>query len=602
MNPSRTLVAGLLAGLLVLSMGTTGVLAGSPDQQPVHEGALLAQETSGSLSQSTYRVVRGEDVEITVSHSGPATLYVGDESAGYKLQVDVSGSGSSTVTIDTYASTSSNPDSYVEGGDATLLYPEDGLEQSLVPTGYTLNLTVDGVPQDLGLLVIEERPPATMAATIAPGDLDLSEMDHGDLRSSLTERTTVAKGDYAVMEINATGLTNAIDPEYLSGGSGAEGIEIYFEDLEPQPNTAPQSPKMTDAEVETFWDEESASLLVVWDTSEVSLYGGTHAYNVSLSIDAENNELITEDTLESSVEVTVVRPRIDLETADGQLEVYPWEPDVVGLRGTTNFAPGSTFQFRAQAFEPRPFLKKSDTTVGDGGNISAEMDFSTEARGIQFPLWVLDHREVNGWEVSLRASNATFAFENQTAEEGTIARFQNVSLSVGGFLVIERPDGAQLGVSKPIGEHTDSQVNVRIDPALNRSAYVTARAVMDWNQNGSYEPGVDRPYSRMVPNSTDENATMVEQNVTKTAVVFVPETGEPEPPRAETNTSDQSTNDSTTTTVTAVGNTTSTVTTLSVQAQEPLTPGTTSSNAPLPLGLPVIALLAVAVLLRRRAV
>lgn len=600
MLPSGTLRAALLAGLVILSVFPAGTVAGGGSQDAIDDRPFLSQEISGSFSQSTYRVTRGEDVEITFSHSGPATLTVGGDGSGYLLQVDVSGSGTSTVTIDTYASTSANPDSYVEGGDATLQYPEGGLEKSLVATSYTLNLTVEGVTQDLGLLVIEDRPTATMTAHVAPGDLDLSELDHGGLRSAMTQRDRVAKGDYAVLEINATGLQNAIDPDHLSGESGSEGIEIFFEDLEAQPNDAPRSFSPSDGDVETFWDEESASLLVVWDTADVELYGGTHAYNVSLRIDGAANELLESDSLESSTNVTVVKPRIDLRTDDGQLEVYPWERDVITLNGTTNFAPGSTFEFRAQAFEPRPFLKKSATTVDDEGRVTAAMDFGNEARGIEFPLWVLGHRNLGGWEVNLRESNATFDFENQTAEEGDVARFQNVSLSVGGFLVLERPNGTDLGVSTPIGEGTNSTVNVFLETPLPRSAYVTATAVMDWNQNGSYEPGVDRPYSRMVANGTGENATRVETNVSKTAVIFVPETGAPEPPAADTNTTATPANNSTSTTVTTPTNTTSTVTTLSVKTQEPLTPGTTASNAPLPLGIPVLAILTAAVLLRRR--
>lgn len=583
MHRSRQVAAIVLAATVLLSVAPMAQAGSQTALGAGSSGPHAAQEITGSFSQSTYRVVRGETVEITFSHSGPATLRVGGDEAGYLLQVNVSGSGKSTVTIDTYASTSSDPDSYVEGGDASLVYPQGGLAKSLVAAPYTLNLTVEGVEQDLGLLVIEERPPANMTANVAPGTLNLGDIDHETLKGSLTPRQTVAKGDYAVLEINATGLGNAIDPDSLHGGSSANGIEVFFEDLDAQPNKAAQDFDGGDADVDAFWNEETGSLLVVWDTEDVVLYGGRHSYNVSLAIEADHNELLEEDTVESHTEITVVTPQIRVDTGDGQLEVYPWESDVISIEGTTNLAPGSPFQFRAQAFEPRPFLKKSQTEVSENGTVEAEMDLGDVARGIEFPLWVLGHRDVSQWTISLRESAAVFTFENQTAESGEVARIENVSLSVGGFLVVEDRNGTRLGVSDPIGETARNPVTVDLEPPLNRSAYLTVRAYMDWNQNRSFEPGVDRPYTRN------------ETNVSQTAVVFVPETGEPVVP-AETNETTTTMSTNSTANNSTTGPTTQTMTTLTVQAQEPITPGTTSSQAPLSLAITTVALLAAALL------
>lgn len=552
--------------------------------------SLQTDDISGSLSQTAYAITRGDSVEITFSHSGPATLTVGGEDTGYKLEVNVSGSGSSTVTIHTYNSTSGNPNDYVDGGTPTLVYPTGGLEKSLVPSVYLLNLTVQGQTEDLGRLVIQERPRATMQSHVAPGSLDTNEASFSDVKGEATPGSTIAKGDYAIIEVNATGLGAAIDPDDLDGDGGANGIEVYVEDLESPPNSDGDSFMASGkGTVTSFWDADSDTLLLAWDTRNVDLIGGSRTYNVTFRIVAENNNLLLEDSLEANTTVTVVKQRLNMDVDDGQLTVYPWESDVVTVAGSTTLAPGTTFEVRARAFEPRPFLKKVETTVTENRTFSADLDFAGEARGIEFPVWVHGHRDLGEYSIHLRETNATFDFANQTAPNGSTAWVHNVSLSVGGHLVLEDLNGTVRGVAGPIGESPVAAQNVTLDPPLNRSAYLTATAYMDWNQNGSFEPETDRIYAT--------NGT----NATQRSVVFVPETGEPRAPSAVNN----STTGNTTTVNTTTGNTTtmmnaSTATTLSVQAQDPLTPGESAGNASLSLALPVASLLAAALLLRRR--
>lgn len=616
MSGARLLLTGLLAVAVVTSlvpgavMATEGPTAGPGQHQNsgiagtgVDAGfgpakgqtRLAAQDTSGSFSASTYRVTRGDAVEITFSHSDDATLYVGDEEAGYRLRVNVSGSGTSTVTIHTYDSTSSNPNDYVDGGDATLLYPDGGLSESLAATNYNLNLTVAGVPQDLGMLVIEEREPASLGAHIAPRELDRIEASHGDVAEAMSPGNTVARGDYAIIEVNASSLGDAIDSNNLAGGSTAAGIHLRFDDQEPEPNEEGDSFSVRSGSdgVRTYWDEDDTNLLVVWDTADVSLQGGSHTYNVTLGIEAEHNNLIEADTHEDNLTVTVVRPEVDLETDSGELTVYPWEEDVISLRGTTNYAPGTIFEFRARAFEPRPFLKKSTATVTENGTYETEMDFAGEARGISVPLWIHTMRDLGEWEVRLRAPNATFDIHNQTVETGETVKVENVSLGVGGFLVVSDLNGTVRGVSAPIGEGPVRTRNISLSPPLDRSTYLEVTAVMDMNENGTFDPNLDRPYPKNWTTAAIDNRT---GDATQRAVVFVPETGDPRQPDAVNNTTQTRTNTTTTTTVTG----TPTVTTLAVEAEEPLTPGTTSGDADLSLALPVVAILALALLARRR--
>lgn len=569
------IVTAPVAGIPVTELGTTS---------PVTFES-VAQTTSGSFEQSQIVATRGEKVEITFSHSGPASLYIGGRDTGYRVRVNVSGSGTSTVTIDTYHSASADPNEYIDGGTATKLYPEGKLSEALVAASYKLDLVVEGYTEDIGVLTLENRPAAKLTARVMPKEIDVGEASQSSISSSATNRTTVAMGDYVVMKFDVPGLQEAINTKDLDGDSSANGIEIFFRDLNPPPNRPTNSFHAHESDkVTPFWDKEEAELLLVWNTEDIEVDDGPRPYNITIELVGERNQLVTEDSLQDYQEITVAEPRISIRNKE-VLTNYPWEERTLQLNGSTNLAPKSTLKFQSEISDPRPKLVEGTATVDQDGNFSAQLNYDNVSRGQTVDLRVLGYSNYANWRVTLRDMEARFKISNQTSENGNTVTVTNVSLSVGGFLVIAT-DSKRRGISGPIGEELIETANISLDPSLNRSTWVTATAYMDANRNGSFDPEVDQPYR------------MNDSNVSKEAVLFVPES---ESPSSNTSTSDTG-NQTTTTEVTNTSHQIeSTQTTLSVKNEEPLTPNTTRGEAVLTF-LPVVgALLFVTLLQYRRA-
>lgn len=561
----RTTRSALLATLVVLA-----VVAGSM------AGLAAGATPSASFSQSTYTVTRGQDVDIGFSHSDAATLTVGGSDVGYELAVDVGGSGSSTVTIDTYDSTSGDPTTYVSGGSPTLRNPASGsLARSLAPGEYPLELVVDNVTRDVALLVIEPRPPVDLTAMVAPGGTNLGDTDQAALVADSTPRNRIARGDLAVFRMNVTGLDRAVDPAHLAGGAPADGIRVHFEDRSPQPNGPAHSFDATDSSaVTTYWDEERSQLLVVWRTDDVAIQGTSHRYTVSVSIDHRYNDLLRENSSEASTTVAIVDPTIDLSLPD-DVVVDPWDSPAVAVDGTTNLAPNTDLEIRARGATPRPFLKTATGTVTTDGSFSTTVDLSGVAPGPTFPLFVLGYMDRTLHHVTIHGDGASFDFPNQTTENGSTVVFRNVSLDAGGYVVVGRwsNDSSNVtGVSTVLAPGTHENVTVTLDSPLNESAWVTARAYMDWDENGTFDGSLDHAY------------TVNQTPVQRRAVVWVgPDARNDTPP----------------TTTTTTAEPTPTTTTISVQTDPPLTPDQTNGSVPLPLWVPVVALLMGAWLARR---
>ncbi|MFW6385288.1 MAG: DUF7282 domain-containing protein, partial [Halodesulfurarchaeum sp.] len=488
----RTLGPILFTLLVIGQAGLAGVAITDTAlaQEDVPEGSFDA-------SSNTVTVTRGDSVDIEFSHSGPATLQVGGDDMGYHLEVEAGGSGSSTVTIDTYRSASANPNDYVSGGTPTLVDPADGLDSALQPGRYSLNLTVDGTTVDLGTLVIEEREETTVRTGTAPGSLDLDDADAEDVLDATTERERVAKGDLAVVAFEAEGLSEAIDTDRLDGGPGANGIEVHFEDASPRPNKPKQSFHATEShDTHVFYDEEEGTLVIAWETDDVELRKGTHRYDVSFAIRAEHTELLEDDAEDvegPTGSIAVVEPDVDLDTAD-ELTVYPWDDRQIRLAGSTTLAPGTTFPFRAQLDDPDPFFETATTTVEEDGTFATTISLAGVPRGTTLPVWILDHRDIAEWDVEIREATAELDLPEQTVEDGRTVRVEGVSLSVGGFVALEDEDGTVIGQSAYLDEGEHGTVEIRVDPQLERNQTLRAVAMTDRNGNESFEAGTDAAY------------------------------------------------------------------------------------------------------------
>ena len=487
-------------GVLALLLTAGVALAGA--------GVAAGAEEAGSASfaDDSLTVTRGEVLEITVTHSETAHVHLGGERSGYLLEVTLEGSGTDTIEVDTYRSASNDPSQYVTGGEATV-HSED-LRESLVPTKYLMNVTVDGVERDLGHFVIEERGPASATAHVAPGAVDPDEAGLDGLADAMTPRTTVAHGDHAVLRFDAPGLSSAFNESDLTGGAAAEGIAVRFTRTDAGPNTEETflATPENGATVVTNLDEEDREddeILLVWNTSVLPADEDPRRYAVAMTLNATYNHLVSEDgLLTRTKEITVAPPTFEL-SADPGFTVPPWNESTLAVAGETNLAPGTELELRARSEAPDTFLQPHATTVSENGTFGARFEFANASRGTTFPLWMLGYRDRTERTVTLQEEAATVTFHNQTTR-GTGVTVESVTLSAGGFVVVQDDRIGLRGASSYLPPGTHHDVRVPLVPTLGANATMYAVPYADLNRDGTLDRAVDRAYA---PNETPVLAT-----------------------------------------------------------------------------------------------
>lgn len=483
----------LLAVLLAVSVLSAGLPVGA-----------AAVGGSGSFGDNTVTVTRGDTVEITVSHSDTATVWIGSERSGFLLEVVIGGSGTHTFTIDTYATTGS-PGSFVSGAGSATLHTHQ-LQRPLAATEYAMNVTVDGVEQDIGRLTVEPREEMNATTRIAPGSLlDEETPDANAMMGSSTERDTVARGDLVVMPVVESGLENALNVDDLDGDANANGIAVRLTELDPEPNTEAETLVATeDPGLSVLPDLENDRFLVLWDTSTRALEPhSNHSWRMDVVLTPANG-LVEEETTVASTRVQLDAPTVDTEGPDHRV-FYPWDDATVRVNGTTNLAPGSTLNVRAKSLEP-PFLAQSDVTVGANGTFSTALDLSKAGPGQSVPVWVLGYRDATKRTVVRYAEQALFSFRDQVSN-GEVLLVDSVHLGAGGFVEV-LVNGSRVGVSEHLSPGTHEDVTIDIAPALEEPRDVRVVARLDRDLDGSFNASTDRAYTR-AGNDTDApvNAT-----------------------------------------------------------------------------------------------
>jgi hypothetical protein len=513
-----------VAALLVLS----GVVAPLAAADPTDESA--------SFGESVVTVTRGDTVEISVKHSTEANLTIGSQDAGFEVRIPLGGSGSKTIRLDTYATDSANPGDFLNTGGTLQTRP---LSEAIEAGRYDMEITIDGVTQALGNLIVRERGETTGAARIMPGGFAFEDRNVGGVLGGLTARDRVAKGDYAAFLVNESGLSWAF-PEKASLDAGlADGLTAELVELDPEPNTRPEE---FDGDVFRVVSAvpDSDQFVLLWDTDSVdvaSLSNNTYRFRLELTADSA---LTTETRTLVEERVRVVKPRVSL-TATPGFTLAPWDDKQLMVSGQTNLAPGTTLDVRARQQSPRSKLWRTLAEVGPNGAFDAEFRFARAAVPGEFPLWVLGYESQSRETVALTESSAAVSFPNQTVSDGAVT-VRNVSLSNGGFVRVTG-NGSILGTSPYLQAGDREAVTVPLAGNLSGPTNATATVIADANRNATLDDG-DVPF--------EVNGSVVRANAT---VEPAPEP-DPEPTTTTRNTTTATTTTTTATTSTATATTT----------------------------------------------
>ncbi|WP_410765372.1 BGTF surface domain-containing protein [Haloferax sp. DFSO60] len=556
---------------------------------PAPAGA--ANAPSASFSQQVVTVERGDVVEITVSHSESGTLHIGGDDYGYHLTVDLVGSGSTTVTMDTYNSTGS-PSTYVSGGGNKTLHT-GLLREPIEPSTYLMNVTIGGVERAISQLKVTPRQTSAATTYVAPENMaDEDEVTLEDVRSIPTKRTTVARGDLAVIRLDEHGLESALSAENVTGDAASNGIEVSMTQLEEKMNEDEQTFLAT-SENGTWVvpDFENDVVYVVWDTSELPFEGESEAYEAKVRLRGDENDLVDDDTVIARSKVTVVQPTVDIDV-DNET-IYPWEPLTTNVTGETTLAPGTQLEIRARA-PGQPFLKLIPVTVTENGTFAKSVEFDEEDRGLVFPLWVRQYRDSTEHTMRLYDSTANLKFVDQETN-GSYATLDQVNVSVGGFVRIETADEELLGTSDYLEPGSHENVVVTFDRRLLTSNEALAVVYMDKERDQNFSMADDPPYRTNGTIDLDStNGSIVADDA---LLELSPDATTPTPTPTPTATPANETNTTETTMPT-----TATETPYPVQSRTPLDPAKEGTNAGIPFSpaLVVIALLSLGFIARRK--
>jgi hypothetical protein len=583
----------VLATALLVVVGSTPAFALAPDAVGGGEVRAQADEpASATFEDGNVSVARGDELNFSVSHSDAATVSVGSDENGFNLTLELGGSGTDEVTIRTYETANAPASAFVEGGGTATLQTEQ-LEEPLKPGDYLMRVTVGGVERDLATLTVEPREEMSASAFLAPRQFSVTEYtaaaddaEVGPLVEAATNRSSVAVkqrrpygGDFAVVELDERSLETALNVDDVSGGADANGVKLNFTQKNPGPNSDPREfvadAADGDAEVanvtvlQAFGDD---TVYFLWNTSGVTLsdHPERNEYLAQVTLVGETNDLVSEDTVVARTNVSLRSDEVSLEPSNDSVH-FPWETPQFRVEGDTNRAPNTDLEVRLKSTDPNAFLEIQRATVGPNGTYSASFDLSGLSRGTNATLWVRGYFLQTAQEVRLVAPDPSVRLEDQTAN-GTTLTAAHVEVPDGGFVRLEDLAGEPVGRSEylPAGRHDD--VNLTLSMPLYQERTLRAELVRDADANASYlrNGSVVNDTARVsFPAAPTETAT--ERVATRTAT----QTATPAP----------------------------TTSPYPVRTETPLAPADSSasqSSVPLPLSVPVAAVLVAGLLFATR--
>ncbi len=447
-NTASVAVAIVLCSLVVAPLASTGVVAG----------------TSASFDDTTVSGHRGDVIEITVHTSADATVNIGSQSDGFWVQANVT-KGTTTLALNTYRADDPNESvTLVKGGlrgSPTVKTPsETGPLQSGV---YDMNVTVDGVRQDVGSFTVKERETGDARTLVLPKDADLSEFhstnDDDDPAAALraaaasTENGTIARGDQFVLALDASGLGGFIEGANLNGG--AENVSVTFREANNEPNTVPHEfgggDVNRDEPERLLWDEENDQLYLIVDTASHDIEVGDE-YEVTFEIGAGNPTMTEAETAKTSFNVVERRVTLDY---DGDVLVVANETTI---RGETTLAPGTTINVTAFDKGDHPFFwpKEPAPIVTENRTLSATFDFSEITPGTEFTVELRDQGKTIRGVVASTPTNPSTTTTTMTTNTTTTTTTTTANTTNTSTTVTESPP-TRIPTEQPITAQTASE-------------------------------------------------------------------------------------------------------------------------------------------------
>ncbi|WP_227376398.1 DUF7827 domain-containing protein [Haladaptatus halobius] len=359
-----------------------------------------AGDKKATIGESHVNTARGDIAAITVNleNSNTGMLRIGNEDTDffqYDIKVtDGNDDGKVTVYFNTYR-TSNNTATDVNdsvragaGTDDTAVVQDGSLlgDEPIAQGDYELRSDVSDLsdPDDVTSLTVGPRSTDSAQTWIKPGNSE-NEGNATELTNVLTQRSNVALGDKAVVQVKASGIFGAL--------TTADGSTTNYENFtltvtetgdNKESNTNADSLKLSDNDFSIIKDGKNNTFYAVIDTDDLNTADGEGdglgEWNAKFTV-KEEYELASDDQSVSTT-FTVEQEEVDLN--GGNDMTVPQGED--NISGETNLAPGTDLTLIAQS--TGIFYKNADATVSEDGTFSGSFDFSEYDNATEFDVFV----------------------------------------------------------------------------------------------------------------------------------------------------------------------------------------------------------------------
>ncbi|WP_440989486.1 DUF7827 domain-containing protein [Haloarchaeobius baliensis] len=371
-------------------------------------------------------------ITITLEDTSQGIVRFGSAADNYQANITVTdgnGDGEVVVNVNTFLMGTGNADTFTVANEDDSISNEQygSLGGSLIATGgYNVevatgtNYNVNS--QNVGTFDIQPRSTNALNTWTAPDAASLSGATAEDVAAlvedgTITEDDTVAKGDYLIHELDATGLEGVIASDsngffgVLNDNGATYNVSLTVTEVEPERNQPRRTVDINSSNTAVVAGEDVYYL--VTNTDDIPAMPAHGEYQAEFMI-AEESPLASADEAvnatwelaEGAIEIdTNDEDMVTVEAADGQT-----------ISGTSTYAPGTELNIRVNGQdEGVAFLKPASATVQADGTWSTSVNFSDIAAGSEFTVNVNNGAATADGSVAEAAAPAAFEVSDLSA-------------------------------------------------------------------------------------------------------------------------------------------------------------------------------------------
>lgn len=504
-----------------------------------------AAGTAG-LSQNLYTDEVGDIASITVTldETSQGIVRIGDKASdNFQANLTVKdgdGDGEVVVDVNTFLMGTGSGDTYTapDDDDSVTGFDAGNLSSLIATGGYNVevasgtNYNVNS--QNVGTFDIQPRSTNALNTWTAPSGASLPSDAEGVASAvesgTITEDSTVAKGDYLIHELDATGLEGVIANNsnglfgVIGDTDGVYNVSLSIDEVEPARNQQPKSVTLDDTNTQVIEGEDVYYL--VTNTKDIDAMPAHGEYEAEFMI-AEESPLASAD---ESVTATwaLNQGAYEIDTNDDDMVNVSAESGQT-ISGTSTWAPGTQVNIRVNGQdEGVAFLKPATATVQADGTWSASVNFSDIAPGSEFTVNVNNGKAKADGSVQEAAAPASFEVSDLSAP-GTVTVGDEVTATA----TVANNGGTEGTTTVEFtfgGDVVDSQ-EVTLAPGESTTVEFSIAADVD---AGTYTHGISAGDSSQTAEITVEAESTPTPTPTETATPTPTETATPTPTATQT--------------------------------------------------------------------